>query len=148
MPLIVRKATASDEKQVLGLFSKLTSRQRTDAYKVDQSVSPEIYRLIIGNPKLGVILVAELDAVILGVISLSYPVAIRCGGSYARIEEYIVDESSRGMGVGGGLLDAAIAEAGDVGCFDLQVNNPSDLGKPLYSKRGFLDGGEYWRLKL
>jgi len=85
---------------------------------------------------------------ILGVISLSYPMAIRCSGPYARIEEYIVDESSRGRGIGGMLLEAAIHEARELGCFDLQVNNPSDLGRPLYNNQCFEDGGEYMRLKL
>ena len=93
-------------------------------------------------------MVAEEGEEILGVISLSYPVAIRCSGPYARIEEYIVDEKSRGKGIGGLLLDAVINEARSMGCFDLQVNNPSDLGRPLYMKRCFEDGGEYMRLKL
>ena len=148
MPVTIRRAVLSDEEQVMELFSRLESRQRTDEYKVDQSKSPEIYQRIVNNPSIGVIIVAELESKLLGVISLSYPVAIRCGGPYARIEEYIVDEASRGMGLGSKLLDAAIIEAKKVNCFDLQVNNPSDLGKPLYSKRGFVDGGEYWRLKL
>lgn len=85
---------------------------------------------------------------ILGVISLSYPVAIRCSGPYARIEEYIVDEANRGKGIGSMLLKAAIKEARNMGCFDLQVNNPSDLGRPLYLGEGFEGGGDYMRLKL
>ena len=85
---------------------------------------------------------------LLGVISLSYPIAIRCSGPYARIEEYIVDEASRGKGIGGMLLDSAIEEARASGCFDIQVNNPSDLGRPLYLKRAFEEGGDYMRLKL
>jgi hypothetical protein len=52
------------------------------------------------------------------------------------------------MGLGGKLLDEAIKEAKTMDCFDLQVNNPSDLGKPLYVKRGFHNGGAYWRLRL
>ena len=148
MPLIIRKAKLSDENQVLELFSRLTSRHRTDEYKVDQTVSSLIYHQILENPILGVILVAEIDSKILGVITLSYPVAIRSGGHYARIEEYIVDEASRGMGIGGKLLDEAIKEAKTMNCFDLQVNNPSELGKPLYTRRGFHDSREYWRLKL
>ena len=148
MPLVIRKAILSDEQQVLELFSKLPSRHRNDEYKVDQTISASVYRQILENPVLGVIIVAELDSKLLGVITLSYPVAIRSGGYYARIEEYIVDEDSRGMGIGGKLLDEAIKEAHTMNCFDLQVNNPSDLGKPLYTKRGFHDGGEYWRMKL
>lgn len=148
MPLVIRKATYADEIQVLDLFSRLSSRHRTDEYKVDQTLSSSIYCQILENPILGIILVAEIDSKLLGVITLSFPVAIRSGGCYARIEEYIVDEASRGMGIGGKLLDHAIKEAKLMNCFDLQVNNPSDLGKPLYTRRGFHAGGEYWRLKL
>ena len=148
MPLVIRKASLSDEKQVLKLFSRLPSRHRTDEYKVDQTISSSIFHKLLENPELGVVLVAEMDSKLLGVITLSYPVAIRSGGHYARIEEYIVDETMRGMGLGGKLLDEAIKEAREMSCFDIQVNNPSELGKPLYIKRGFHDGGEYWRLKL
>ena len=148
MSTIVRRAQKKDEPQVFELFSRLTSRHRTDQYRVNQETGHRIYHKIIENPDLGVILVAEEEDRILGVISLSYPVAIRCSGHYARIEEYIVDESCRGRGLGGLLLDAAIAEARGMGCFDLQVNNPSDLGRPLYLRQGFEDGGDYMRLKL
>jgi ribosomal protein S18 acetylase RimI-like enzyme len=148
MPLVIRDATHSDEVQVLELFSKLPSRQNTSEYLVDQSLSSRIYRKILNDLSLGVVIVAELGSKLLGVITLSYPVAIRRGGHYSRIEEYIVDESFRGMRIGSKLLDAAIKAAQEHGCYDIQVNNPSDLGKPLYDKRGFKDGGEYWRLKL
>lgn len=148
MLVVIRRATLGDEEQVLKLFSKLPSRNRTDEYKVDQTLGSSIYHQILETPTLGVIIVAEMGSKILGVITLSYPVAVRSGGHYARIEEYIVDEESRGMGIGGKLLDKAIREAENIGCFDLQVNNPSMLGKPLYTRRGFHDGGEYWRLKL
>ena len=145
---LIRRAILEDESKVFDLFSRLTSRQRTDQYQVDQKTGHPVFRRIIENPELGVILVAQDGDTILGVISLSYPIAIRCSGSYARIEEYIVDESSRGRGIGGMLLEAAIKEARSMGCFDLQVNNPSDLGRPLYNNQGFEDGGEYIRLKL
>ncbi len=144
----IRRARLDDEPHVFELFSRLTSRQRTDQYRVNQETGPAIYRKIIENPELGVVLVAEKEDGILGVITLSYPVAIRCSGPYARIEEYIVDEASRGRGIGSMLLDAAINEAREMGCFDLQVNNPSILGRPLYQRRGFKDGGDYMRLKL
>lgn len=144
----IRRASLEDETLVLGHYSCLVSRQRTGVWAVDQAASSGVYRKIVTDPELGVIIVAVEGPDILGVISLSFPVAVRSGGRYARIEEYIVDEKARGKGVGTRLLDAAIIEASNVGCYDLQVNNPSALGKPLYMKKGFVDGGEYWRKKL
>ena len=97
---------------------------------------------------MGVILVAEEKGRLIGCITLSYPLAIRCSGHYARIEEFIVDEAARGKGIGTMLLEAAIDEAKNMSCFDLQVNNPSELGKPLYDAHGFMVSGDYMRLKL
>ncbi len=145
---MIRRARADDEHQVFRLFEKLPSRSRTDEYRVDQKTGVDVYRRILSDPKLGVILVAEEEGKLVGSITLSYPLAIRCSGPYARIEEYIVDEEVRGKGIGTMLLEAAIDEARSMGCFDLQVNNPSDLGKPLYDAHGFQEGGDYMRLKL
>ena len=145
---MIRRANADDEQDVFSLFERLPSRSRTDEYRVNQKTGVEIYRKIISDPSLGVIIVAEQDGELLGCITLSYPLAIRSSGPYARIEEYIVNEKARGKGIGTKLLEAAITEARKMNCFDLQVNNPSDLGKPLYVSHGFVDGGDYMRLKL
>ncbi len=144
----IRRASLGDEASVLELYSRLVSRQRKGIWAVDQDAGVAIYRQIVEDPDLGVILVAVEDSDMLGVISLSYPVAVKSGGRYARIEEYIVDDKARGKGVGTSLLDAAIKEASKAGCYDLQVNNPSDLGKPLYLRQNFVEGGDYMKLKL
>lgn len=146
--VLFRKATPEDAVQVFTLFSRLESRKRTGKWNVNQATGKDVYHRILANPELGVIIVAVDGEDLLGVITLSYPVAIRSSGKYARIEEYIVDEKARGKGVGSGLLASAIDTASSSGCYDLQVNNPSDLGKAVYAKQGFIDGGEYWRKKL
>ena len=145
---MIRRARAGDEHQVFRLFEKLPSRSRTDEYRVDQKTGVEVYRKILSDSALGVILVAEEKGRLIGCITLSYPLAIRCSGHYARIEEFIVDEAARGKGIGTMLLEAAIDEAKNMSCFDLQVNNPSELGKPLYDAHGFMVSGDYMRLKL
>lgn len=146
--VIIRRARLEDETELFMLFERLTSRQRTDKYRVNQKTGVETFRLVIDEPRLGIILVAEEEDQLIGSITLSYPLAIRCSGPYARIEEFIVNEKSRRRGVGSKLLEAAIAAAKEMGCYDLQVNNPSDLGQPLYINHGFQAGGDYMRLKL
>jgi len=143
-----RFATPQDETQVFSLFSCLDSRQRTDEWVVNQATGISVFHKILGDPELGIIIVAVEGDRVHGVISLSYPVAIRCSGKYARLEEFIVDEDARGRGIGTELLEAAINAASSAGCYDLQVNNPSVLGKAVYSKLRFIEGGEYWRKKL
>jgi len=143
-----RFATPQDETQVFRIFSRLDSRQRTDEWVVNQATGISVFHKILGDPELGIIIVAVEGDRVHGVISLSYPVAIRCSGKYARLEEFIVDEDARGRGIGTELLEAAINAASSAGCYDLQVNNPSVLGKAVYSKLRFIEGGEYWRKKL
>ena len=79
---------------------------------------------------------------------MSFPFATRCAGRYSCLEEVIVGEQLRGKGIGGKLLEAAIAEATEKGCYELQVNRTSEMGYPLYLHHGFLDMGKHVNLKL
>ncbi len=60
----------------------------------------------------------------------------------------MVDENLRDKGIGGKLLEAAIAEATARGCDEIQVNRPSQLGYPVYLRHGLLDLGKHMNLKL
>lgn len=136
----IRRATIQDEARVIALVKKLLVP--VGEVKQDWSDEAGVFRRIIENPELGSILVAEVDGEIAGVTTLSYPTAIRCNGLYSCIEEIIVDERFRGKGVGGKLLQSAIAEATSRGCDEIQVNAPSEMGYPLYIRHGFIDAGK------
>jgi len=142
----IRKATIEDEGRIISLMRKLL----IPSGEVPESWNDEagIFRRVIENPELGSILVAEEDGEIVGVTTLSYPTAIRCNGLYSCIEENIVDERCRGKGVGGKLLRAAIEEATSKGCDEIQVNNPSKMGYPLYMRHGLKDIGKHIKAKL
>ncbi len=140
----IRKATIEDENYIINLLKQFPPEEAT----VDWQVGGQTFRRIIENTDLGTIFLAEESGQVLGVITLSYPHAIRCGGNYSCIEEFIVDEKGRGKGVGGQLLKAAIAEAQSRGCYELQVNRPSELGYPVYIRYGWKDLGKHLNLKL
>ena len=53
-----------------------------------------------------------------------------------------VPEEFRGRGIGGALTDRCIDAAVSVGCTGLQLF-ATDMGKPLYVKRGFVPASEY-----
>ena len=144
--MLIRKATIGDEGQILALLQKLLipSGEVPEGWKDEAG----ILRTVIGNPELGAVVVAEEDGEIAGLTTLSYPIAIRCNGRYSCIEENIVSERFRGKGVGGKLLRAAIAEATAAGCDEIQVNNPSTMGYPLYLRNGFEDLGKHLKAKL
>lgn len=141
----IRRATLEDEGRILALLRQLLTAGEVAEDWRDAS---GMIRKVIENPALGSILVAEEDGEIAGVTTLSYPYAIRCNGVYSCIEENIVDSKHRGKGVGGKLLKAAIAQAASRGCDELQVNNPSEMGYPLYIRHGLKENGKSLRVKL
>lgn len=142
----IRKAVIDDEKQIIDLLKRLLipSGEVGNGWNDDS----RMIRRVMENPELGTILVAEEDGEIAGITTLSFPTAIRCDGLYSCIEENIVDEKYRGKGVGGKLLRAAIAEAAAKGCKELQVNNPSKMGYPLYLRNGLEDKGKHLKIML
>jgi GNAT superfamily N-acetyltransferase len=142
----VRKATLKDEAQILALLKQLLASSGEASESWDGE--PETIRAILEDPELGSILVAEEDGEVAGLTTLSFPFAIRCNGRYTCIEENIVDAKHRGKGVGSKLLKAAIAEAVAQGCDELQVNNPSEMGYPLYIRHDIKDNGKSLRIKL
>jgi predicted N-acetyltransferase YhbS len=141
----IRYANVKDEQSIINLISQFPEAQ---SELWDTQASAKAFRKIVHNSDLGTILVAEEDNEVLGVLTLSYPTAVRCGGLYTCIEEFIVDEKGRGKGIGGGLLKAALNEAKSKGCFELQVNNPSTLGYPVYLKYGLKDIGKHLKILL
>jgi len=129
-----------DREGVIGLLGTLLIPAGEVAE--DWTDQAEVFRLLVEEPDLGCILIAEVDGEIAGITTLSYPIALRCSGPYSCIEENIVDERYRGRGIGGALLEAAIAEATARGCDEIQVNAPSEKGYPLYLRHGFKDHGK------
>jgi GNAT superfamily N-acetyltransferase len=144
----IRKATLEDEGQVFQLLKVLFSSSLPEDGVRDWQNAANQYRKIIREDTQGTILVAEEGGGLLGVITLSYPQAIRCGGIFASIEEFVVSEKARGKGIGGRLLEAAIAEATARGCDEIDVNRPSASGYPLYTKHGIKDLGKNLMTKL
>ena len=144
----IRRATIADEVGIFDLLGKLIPAETAPDSPSRSESGLNTFRKLVDNTEKGTILVAEEDNNVVGVITLSYPVAIRCGGRYALIEEFIVSEQMRGKGVGGKLLEAAIREATSKNCYEIQVNRPSELGYPLYIRQGWKDLGKHLNLSL
>ncbi|HEY33437.1 MAG TPA: GNAT family N-acetyltransferase [Dehalococcoidia bacterium] len=137
----IREAKVEDQEEVFDLLRQLMTSANMES-PINQPSSIETFRQVI-EEETGTILVAEEDGQMLGLLTLSYPVAIRCGGLYSCIEEFIVTEQARGKGVGGKLLEAAINKATEKGSYELQVNRPSELGYPVYMRHGWKDLGKH-----
>ena len=144
----VRKAILSDEDQVFDVLRMLLSPRSTDSSGIHTRVTSRIFHEIIADENKGVIIVAEETDKLVGLITLSYPITIRCAGKYACIEEFIVSETVRGHGVGTQLLEFALNEAKKQDCYEIQVNAPSELGYPLYIKQDIKDAGKHLKKRL
>lgn len=144
----IRRATTEDEAKVFELLGQFSSSAPPGESSTNWQKGAPTFREIVTSTEKGTILLAEEDADGVGVITLSYPVAIRCAGKYACIEELIVSERVRGKGVGSQLLEAAIAEATSKGCDEIQCNGPSELGLPVYLRQGLKDIGKHLKMKL
>lgn len=138
----IRRAAIGDEDQLFALLNQFPSDD--GGYQWKNGI--ETFRSVIKNSELGSVFVADEEGTILGLITLSFPTAIRCAGIYAGVEEFIVDKKGRGKGIGGRLIKTAIEEARSRGCHELQVNRPSESGYPVYIRYGWKDLGRHLNL--
>ncbi len=144
----IRKATVRDEAEVFSVLKLLLSPRATDSSLIHTPVASVIFRALVSNDDKGAVIVAQEEGKLVGLITLSYPIAIRCAGKYTCIEEFIVSETVRGRGVGTQLLQAALEEAKKQGCFEIQVNAPTEMGYPLYVKQDIKDAGKHLKKRL
>lgn len=141
----IRYVKIEEEQKVMALLKQFPE---AGAEQWDFDASAKTFRKIVHDFNIGTILVAVDGEDVLGVLTLSYPTALRCSGIYASIEEFIVDEKGRGKGIGGKLLKAAINEVSSRGCRELIVNKPSESGYPVCLKHGFKDAGRHLKILL
>ena len=141
----IREATPGDLEAVLALLK--TFPDDPELKDVDWEDGRRVYAELLGGDK-GSIFVAEERGEIVGIVTLGFSTAMRFGGPYAMIEEFLVAESQRGKGLARLLLAAARAEAERRRCRELQVNGPSPLGKPVYLRNGFHEAGSHLKIWL
>lgn len=147
MAVSVRIALAKDEKAVMALLIQLLGSSSVDGEPVDRSTAASAtYRELLSGAR-GQILLAEDQTGPLGVLTLSFNMAIRYGGEYAQIEELIVDPDARGKNVGGTLVKACIEAARarkcrEIGLYAMEGN------VAFYEKYGFSLAGHELRQRL
>ena len=146
--LKIRPAAADDEARVFALLAQFPAENAPGTRPFEWDSGRAAFRQIVADEGKGTFLLAQEDDRLLGICSLSFPMAVHCGGRYCCIEEFIVSPRSRGKGVGGRLIEAAIAAATERACAEVQVNRPSALGYPVYLRHGFVDAGKHLLMSL
>jgi ribosomal protein S18 acetylase RimI-like enzyme len=112
---------------------------------------PESVLTYLDDPAAEVLVaVADAHAPVLGVISLRVMLDLFHGAPTALIQELVVAEGHRGEGIGGALLDAAIARARERGCVEIAVvtGERNEAGQAAYRSRGFEPEGVYFERHL
>ncbi len=142
----VRRAEAGDFAAVTGLLTELGRPALTpqNAEGVEA-----VYRRHLEGPGTGS-LVAEVDQVVIGFLSLVFREHLNFATPQAWIPDLIVTESARGMGAARALLEAAFAAAREAGCefVRLESGYGRTVAHRVYEAVGMSNDGCYFTKRL
>ena len=143
MSLKVRVAKGAEQDRCLEMIGALTGQASSSQGWI------KTFQALLSGER-GDVLVADDSGTLLGVVTVSYNLAIRYAGEYAQLEELIVDPVARGRNVGGLLVEAAVARARDRGCAELGLYllETTERNRPFYEKYGFEYVGSEMRQRL
>jgi ribosomal protein S18 acetylase RimI-like enzyme len=133
----IRPAQNTDLTAMVALLGQLFSIEE------DFNVDPERqYRglgLLLGDPDLNIVLVAEVEDRIVGMCSVQMLISTAQGSPCGLIEDMIVDRKFRGQGIGSGLLDSACEWAAEEGATRMQLLADRENVEALdfYEKQGW-----------
>lgn len=98
---------------------------------------------ILGDERLGFLLVARSDGVAVGVVYVARHWSLEHGGPSCWLEELYVLPDWRCRGVGAALLRASLDLARELGCLamDLEVTADHARAEHLYAREGFRELG-------
>jgi GNAT superfamily N-acetyltransferase len=103
---------------------------------------------LIDDPAAGVVLVAECEAQIVGVLGVSWQSAIRIPGRYGLIQELWVKRAFRYKEIGADMLSALAQLAREQGIGRLEVGLPSDSYRNLVSTESFYETNDFTGIGL
>lgn len=137
MDIAISIAVPCDIPALCGLLQVLFSQEAE--FRPDQDAQSRGLAAIIAEPSTGEILVARDGDRILGMVSLLYSVSTALGGRVAWLEDMVVLPQARDAGVGGSLLDEALAHAARRGCLRVTLLTDADnlAAQRFYRRRGF-----------
>lgn len=136
--MLVEKATTADISALSGLLSVLFSQEAE--FTPNAEAQQRGLAHIIGNPEVGVVLVARQGDHILGMVNLLFTVSTALGEKVALLEDMVVSPAGRGIGVGTKLLSEAVSFSRAQGCkrITLLTDQSNEFAQRFYSKQGFV----------
>jgi GNAT superfamily N-acetyltransferase len=148
----IRPATAEDAPAVAKAVEELLIElggERPSAAALEEAV-----RTLAGEPAAGVLLVAECEATIVGILAASWQYAIHVPGRYGTIQDLWVHPEWRSRALGRELILALIRKAMEADVPRLEVGLPQEsfaqLGatERFYRENGFTPLGPRMRRLL
>jgi GNAT superfamily N-acetyltransferase len=103
-------------------------------------------RAIVEDPRTGLLLVAEQEGEIAGVLCASWQRAIHVPGRYATIQDLWVDAAHRSDGIGAELVAALVARAGEQGVGRIEVGLPKESFAAIRATEAFYLGNGFEHL--
>ena len=130
MPISIENAKAGDVEALVKLLNILFSIEQD--FSPDETAQRHGLQLLLDTPEQGQIFVArDKDAGVVGMVSAQLVISTAMGAPSAWIEDMVVREAFRGLGVGNALLEKAKEWAATKGARRLQLvadaDNPAAL---------------------
>lgn len=133
--LLIRAATTSDLPDLLSLYHDL---------KAEASAQEQTYARMLAQPGL-TILLAFLDGKPVATLTLLIvPNLTRACAPYALVENVVTLTSCRGKGIGKRVMEAAIDQSWEAGCFKIMLMS----GSGNLSAHGFYENMGFKRSKV
>jgi len=151
--MTIAMAQGQEIDTVLALIEELLAELGSEGQEFARTDRAKLRADIQGNLDSGrflAFLAKDESGTVIGVLTLSKSFALYAGGEYGTIDEMYVRPDYRCRGIGGQLVDAAVAVARERRWFRLDVTAPEDetderaLG--FYKRRGFEFTGPKLRL--
>jgi rubredoxin/ribosomal protein S18 acetylase RimI-like enzyme len=133
----IRTATESDVARCAELLEILFSQEHE--FTANAEAQSRALSMIIRNPELGRIFVADIDGMIEGMVMLLFTVSTFLGRKAALLEDMVVMPAWRSKGVGTRLIDHAVdfANREGFGRITLLTDQDNDAAQRFYREHGF-----------
>jgi len=133
----ITRAQLGDIPVLAGLLEELFAAE--SEFEADRAAQQAALRLLLAEPGDSAIFVARRAGRVVGMVSLLAQVSTALGGRTYVLEDMVVSAAERGRGVGGRLLDRALAHADATGArrVTLLTDADNDGAHRFYARRGF-----------
>lgn len=135
--LQIRAAQPADIPALSALLSLLFAQEAE--FTPDPAAQAEGLRRIIDDPQLGLIITGRVGNEVVAMVNLLFTASTALGGRMALPEDPVVVPEHRGAGLGGRLLEHAVAEARAADCkrVTLLTDRDNAGARCFYARHGF-----------